>query len=99
MAGAGAIAATSIIIGGLVDVPAVVGDGDVGASTSLARPVVEQVQRPVRYVRLEPGERAPKGARVIEASAPAPRIVVQRVVVGRASSPARTVARTRQSGG
>jgi hypothetical protein len=100
MMGAGALAAVSLIGAGLVDYPTV---ADAPAPTARAAGAtrverVERVERPVRYVRLKPGQTAPKGARVIEEAAPAPRVVVRRVVTSAPSAPSRTVARSRQSG-
>ena len=106
MMGAGALAAVSVIGAGLVPFPT----SQAQAPTSAPAPApagakVAKIQRPVTYVRLKPGQRAPKGARVIREAAPTPRVVVRRVVV---SAPARstqtvsrstrTVARSRQSG-
>jgi len=109
MMGAGALAAVSVIGAGLVPFPTT----QAQAPTSAPAPApagakvakVAKVQRPVTYVRLKPGQRAPKGARVIREAAPTPRVVVRRVVV---SAPARstqtvsrstrTVALSRQSG-
>jgi hypothetical protein len=58
-----------------------------------------RVERPVRYVRLKPGQKAPPGARVIREKAPAPRVVVRWVPSASSSTTTRApVARTRQSG-
>ncbi len=103
MVGAGALAAVTVIGAGLVRFP---------LSTDAAAPappepkverVRQKVDRPVQYVRLKPGQKAPKGARVIREAAPTPRIVVQRVSPPTVSSPSsrssvRVVTRTRQSG-
>lgn len=104
MMGAGALAAVAIIGAGLVDFPATVAQEPPAApatdpSAAARATSVEKVKRPVKYVRLKPGQQAPKGARVIREAAPTPRVVVQRVVVSAPSRPARTVARSRQSGG
>lgn len=104
MMGAGALAAVTIIGAGLVDFPLataqepLVSPATTGTTASSAR-TVEEVERPVKYIRLKPGQRAPKGAKVIREAAPTPRVVVRRVVVSAPSRPARTVARSRQSGG
>jgi len=107
MMGAGALAAVSVIGAGLVPFPT----SQAQAPTSAPAPApagakVAKIQRPVTYVRLKPGQRAPKGARVIREAAPTPRVVVRRVVVSAPASSTRTagrstrtVARSRQSGG
>lgn len=104
MMGAGALAAVAIVGAGLVDFPSAVAEvpavapatmvGDTTATTNTTK-----VDRPVRYVRLKPGQKAPKGAKVIREAAPTPRVVVQRIVTTTPSQPARSVARSRQSGG
>ncbi len=55
-------------------------------------------KRPISYVRLKPGQRAPKGARVIQEAAPTPRIVVRHVAPAPQVSRVHVVTRTRQSG-
>ncbi len=106
MMGAGALAAVSVIGAGLVPFPTTQAQAPTSApAPAPAGAKVAKVQRPVTYVRLKPGQRAPKGARVIREAAPTPRVVVRRVVVSAparstqtASRSTRTVARTRQSG-
>jgi len=97
MMGAGALAAVTVIGAGLVDYPMAVAEQPAAPDQA---PVVKptQVKREVRYVRLKPGQKAPKGAKVIREAAPTPRVVVRRVVVPQTSRSTRTVARTRQSG-
>lgn len=114
--GIGALAALSVMGAGMGRLPATT-QRDPAASTT-TEPVSARlagvgaanrvpVERPVRYVRLKPGEKAPRGARVIREQAPAPRIVVRWVsapessaAASRVSSTSRApVARTRQSGG
>lgn len=56
-----------------------------------------QVQRPVRYVQLSPGETAPPGATVIDAAAPTPQTVVVTITAAPQKA-ARGVVRTSQSG-
>jgi hypothetical protein len=104
MVGAGTVAALALIGSGLVRVPHA--DGGASATVETTDPVSavrERVSRRVRYVRLRRGEEAPPGARVIQESAPAPRVVVRLVAPSGPSvsrSPRRTVVtRTRQSGG
>jgi hypothetical protein len=99
MLGAGALAALTVVGAGLVDFPTAVAEQPLSAPAKAAVTKVEKVKRPVKYVRLKPGQRAPRGARVIKEAAPAPRVVVQRIVVSSARQPSRTVARSRQSGG
>lgn len=99
MMGATALAAVAIIGAGLVDYPPA-GAVEPQPATAQARATKTEVsRRPVRYVRLKPGQKAPKGAKVIREAAPTPRVVVRKIVVPAASRPARTVARSRQSGG
>jgi hypothetical protein len=109
--GAGTHPAGAIMAAGLVRYPVSVADG-AGDATTADAPVVETIAtaRPeVRikhrtvYVHLKRGQKAPKGAKVIEGKAPPPRVVVTRI----AGKPAATrqtrvrravVTRTRQSG-
>lgn len=69
--------------------PAPQGAADPGSATTL------QVQRPVQYIQLAPGQTAPPGAKVIDAAAPKPVTVVTTV-----PAPARKpiVVKTTQSG-
>lgn len=99
MLGAGALAAVTIVGAGLVDYPPAVAEEPPSAPAKAGSAKVEQAKRPVKYVRLKPGQKAPKGARVIKEAAPTPRVVVQRVVVPAPRQSGRTVARSRQSGG
>lgn len=97
MVSAGAVAALTVIGAGLVRFPVTAEDPvPVVPEPVTARSKVK-VERPVRYVRLKPGEKAPKGARVIREAAPTPRIIVQRVPAP-AQRSVRVVTRTRQSG-
>jgi hypothetical protein len=108
--GIGALAALSVMAAGMGRLPAATLADPAGSTTT--EPVSAQlagdgaasrarVERPVRYVRLKPGERAPRGARVIREQAPAPRVVVRWVrTPSSPTAPSRApVARTRQSGG
>lgn len=108
--GIGALAALSVMGAGMGRLPETTADvpaGDPSEPTLTATLSGEmgaratRVERPVRYIRLKPGEQAPRGARVIREKAPAPRVVVR--WVSAPSSSATTsrapVARTRQSGG
>jgi hypothetical protein len=110
--GVGALAAASVIGAGIgrLSGEAVAAPQPEQSSTAAVAAVAPRdrtrVERPVRYVRLKAGERAPAGARVIQEKAPAPRVVVRWVSPGTSStvSPATPtrrapVARTRQSGG
>jgi len=99
MLGAGALAAVTVVGAGLVDFPPAVAEEPLSAPVKAGVGKVEKVKRPVKYVRLKPGQKAPKGARVIKEAAPTPRVVVQRVVVPAPSRSGRSVARSRQSGG
>jgi hypothetical protein len=102
--GLSTMAAMSIVTAGLVRAPvASVSDAEelaIGPATPAAE---AKVVHRIRYVQLQRGERAPKGAKVIRRADPTPRVVV-RVVPGKrqAAAPAprpRKVARSRQSGG
>ncbi len=100
MMGAGALAAVSVIGAGLVHFPTTQAQAPTTApAPASAGKGVAKVERPVTYVRLKPGQRAPKGARVIREAAPTPRVVVRRVVVSAPVRSTRTVTRSRQSGG
>jgi hypothetical protein len=98
MLGAGALAAVTVVGAGLVDFPPAMAEEPLPPAEA-AVTTTEKVKRPVTYVRLKPGQKAPKGARVIKEAAPTPRVVVQRVVVPAPRQSGRTVARSRQSGG
>jgi hypothetical protein len=99
--GVGALAALSVIGAGLVRFPASGTVTPTEEPTPGSHRTTARLERPVRYVRLRPGQQPPPGARVIREAAPTPRVVV-RYVAGQSSagSTARQpVARTRQSGG
>lgn len=102
MVGVGAVAALSIIAAGLVRVPlAAPVTADASAPVTPETPAegrTVKVKRPVRYVRLEPGEKAPPGARVIREAAPTPRVIVREVAPRVQRVTRAPVARTRQSG-
>ena len=108
--GAGTLAAVSIMTAGLVRYPAPAADAAGDATTAdavtvetiaTARPEVRIKHRTV-YVQLKPGQKAPKGAKVIEGKAPPPRVVVTRIKGKPATRQTRirrvVVTRTRQSG-
>lgn len=105
MVSGGAVAALSLIIAGLVRPPAAA-DPAAGADTASATAFAlvdparkVEVERRVRYVRLEPGQTAPPGARVIREAAPTPRVVVRNIPAPSQRTTRAPVARTRQSGG
>lgn len=98
MMGAGALAAVTVIGAGLVDFPAAVAEQPSAVALEATAAETRRVEREVRYVRLEPGQKAPKGAKVVREAAPKPRIVVRRVVVPGPSTSSTVVARSRQSG-
>ena len=96
--GAAAIAALSVMAAGLVRFPVsdpVVADDP---TTAVAAVRETKVERRIRYVHLKPGQKAPPGAKVIDAAAPAPRVVVTRIQAPAPVRQRRTVTRTRQSG-
>lgn len=99
MLGAGALAAVTVVAAGLVDFPPAAAEELPPAAARAGLSTTEKAKRPVTYVRLKPGQKAPKGARVIKAAAPTPRVVVQRIVVPTPGRSERTVTRSRQSGG
>jgi hypothetical protein len=111
MVGAGAVAALSVIGAGLVrypsatDTTATTTSGKAADSTAAKAGSRKKASaggavnlQPVRYVRLKPGQRAPKGAKVIREAAPTPRVIVHRVAAAPVAPAVRTVTRTRQSG-
>lgn len=57
-----------------------------------------QVKRPVQYVQLAPGETAPPGAKVIDASAPTPMTVVVTITAAPQPTTRKTTVKTTQSG-
>ncbi len=103
--GAGTIAAVSIMAAGLVRFPVAAPDPIAAADAvtvetlATAQPEVI-VKHRTRYVQLKPGERAPKGAKVISGAVPTPRVVVTRIAARPATTRrvVRVVTRTRQSG-
>ena len=97
--GAGAIAALSIMAAGLVRFP-VSDPTPVVDDAALAQAPAQNVtvEKHTRYVKLKPGQKAPPGARVIEAAAPTPRVVVRTIQAAAPRVVQRTVTRTRQSG-
>jgi len=96
--GATTIAALTVIGAGLVRFPVAADDPVASAprDEKTASPV--RGERPVRYVRLKPGQKAPRGARVIREAAPTPRVVVRRVTAPAQQPSVRSVTRTKQSG-
>jgi hypothetical protein len=99
MIGAGAVAAAAFVAAGLVHFPVtdeVVTAASTAPGTEKARATNEK--RPVRYVRLKPGQKAPPGAKVIREAAPKPRVVVRLVAPAASTATRTTVTRTRQSG-
>ena len=98
MVGAGAIAAATVIGAGLVDYPMAVAEQPPATADQVREVKAKRVEREVRYVRLKPGQKAPKGAKVIREAAPTPRVVVRRVVVREPKRSSRSVARSQQSG-
>jgi hypothetical protein len=100
--GATALAAVTVIGAGLVRFPMAADEpptaGPSSGATTAGRDSSATQERPVKYVRLEPGQRAPKGARVIREAAPTPRVVIPRVAPPPQQTSVRTVTRTRQSG-
>lgn len=105
--GIGAITAISVMGAGFVRPSWSVTDASVadpvdqsGQSAQVGTADV-RVNHVIRYVKLKPGQKAPPGAKVINAKDPAPRIVVTHVA---ARTPARTQrqavvkTKTKQSG-
>ena len=96
--GATAIAALTVIGAGLVRFPVAADDPVASVPRDEKRASPATGERPVRYVRLKPGQKAPKGARVIREAAPTPRVVVRRVTSPAQQPSVRSVTRTKQSG-
>ncbi len=96
--GAGGIAALSALATAIVlpprPAPAPVAAEQLAPSVGSQAPVTEapptsiQVERPIRYVQLSPGQTAPPGATVIPATAPTPITVVVTVNAPAAQQPA-----------
>jgi hypothetical protein len=101
LVGAGALAALSVMGGGLASQPIADGGDPAVAAAPRARGrhAHLRVERRVRYVRLKPGQHAPPGARVIQEAAPAPRVIVRHVASPAYVTVRRPTVRTRQSGG
>lgn len=99
MVGGGAVAAVSLIVAGLVRPPSAVDATSDPATVQRDAARKAKVERRVRYVRLEPGQTAPPGARVIREAAPTPRIVIRDIPAPTQRKTRAPVARTRQSGG
>lgn len=86
MLGIGTVGAVSVMAAGLVRFPSstdavtteAVPDPATSTTTSPTQRQAE-VRHVVRYIHLKPGEHAPPGATVINADAPAPRVVVDHV--------------------
>ncbi len=103
MVGAAAIAALTVIGAGLVRFP-LAADEPVAAAPESGKATAarSKSEQPVRYVRLKPGQKAPKGAKVIREAAPTPRVVIRRATPATQpvaqAAPRRVVTRTRQSG-
>ena len=98
MMGAGALAAATVIGAGLVDYSMAVAEQPSAPADQTREGKANRVEREVRYVRLKPGQKAPKGAKVIREAAPTPRVIVRREVVREPGRSSRTVARSQQSG-
>ena len=99
MMGAGALAAVSVIAAGLVDFPQSSAGAEPQAVPVTAASGATRDKPAVRTIRLKPGQKAPKGARVIREAAPTPKVIVRRVDSSGSSRTPQRVARTRQSGG
>jgi hypothetical protein len=106
MMGAAAFAALTVMGAGLVEFPSTEA---LDTATTPADSEMTQAAKPgkaerrVRYVRLKPGQKAPRGAKVVREAAPTPRVVVRRIVTPAVNAPSsgatRAAARSRQSGG
>lgn len=104
MLGIGTVAAVSVMASGMVRFPSsgtstaeLISDPGTDAVTATTQRV--DVRHVVRYIHLKPGEKAPPGATVIDANAPAPRVVVDHVAApAPKQAPPRVIVRTRQSG-
>jgi hypothetical protein len=99
--GAGGIAAMSALATAIIlpprPVTQVAIDPQAQAVDPLANPA-SQVQRPIRYVQLAPGQTAPPGATVINGSAPTPGSLVVTVTPAPQATQKRVVVKTSQSG-
>jgi hypothetical protein len=101
--GAGALAAMSAMSVGLVrfgsspTTPAASTTVTNAANPSAAATTVA-VKHVVKYIHLQPGQKAPPGAKVIQPNAPAPKVVVSYAAAPAAAAPRRVVVVTSQSG-
>jgi hypothetical protein len=105
--GAGGIAALSALAAAIVLPPrsaapvSATQNQQSQATDSQPSPTPIQLVRPIRYVQLSPGETAPPGATVIDASAPTPITVIVNVpapAAPKAAAQTPTVIKTTQSG-
>ena len=94
IAGVG-VSALSVVVTGLIRLPV---SGPQGPQLAGEVAPEVRVSSQVRYVQLKRGQAAPPGARVIEAAAPTPRVVVRIIDAPVPRAAPRVVARTRQSG-
>jgi hypothetical protein len=81
MIGAGAMAALTVIGAGMVRFPVAATEAPPAESADGPTTKSAKAQRPVRYIKLKRGEKAPKGAKVIQKAAPKPRVIIRRVTV------------------
>ena len=105
--GAGGIAALSALAAAIVLPPrsaapvSATQNQQSQTTDSQPSPTPVQLVRPIRYVQLSPGETAPPGATVIDASAPTPITVIVNVpapAAKKAAAQTPTVIKTTQSG-
>ncbi len=98
--GMGAVAAVSVMAAGMIRFPpAKPTSTDVVTEPAAPQAQTVEVHHIVQYLHLKPGQQAPLGATVIDANAPAPRVVVSHVAAppGPAPTP-RVIVKTHQSG-
>jgi hypothetical protein len=91
MIGAGAVAALTVVGAGMVRFPVAATETPSAATADRTTKKAANAQRLVRYIKLKRGQKAPKGAKVIQKAAPKPRIVIRRVTV---SAPTRSSSST-----
>ena len=96
----GGIAALSALATAIVLPPQSTPPTTVDAGQQAADPMATavKVDRQVKYVQLAPGQTAPPGSKVIDASAPTPHTVVVTITAPPAKATKRPVVRTTQSG-
>lgn len=98
--GAGGLAAMSALAATIVAPPRASPPSALDYAQATADPhdSAVNVQQPIRYVQLQPGQTAPPGATVIDPAAPTPMTVVVTITPPPQPAPPAPIIRTTQSG-